>query len=256
LVCLSIMRRRMSAVIKNRTVCVLLHGRSIEQLGNHIESLQPYDLCYAGINQFFITEQYILSKINKKLDIVQDCSEVAFPQEFEPTIRVPRINEFLRRGDNNCILTTEKVFNIWSQHGLGWARDNLDYFNKCVFVENYVLRSVPNSLAIYLLYLARFGAKKIILFGCDGYIGPAGKDLSTYYHSDEVALEREQGFHNKEASGLHSDTSSFDVQFLELYRWYRLMHGIPSIEIVNCSLSSAFTIFRKIGYEQLLEELV
>jgi len=250
------MRRRMGAAIRSRTVLVLLHGKTIETFEYLINDFKDMDICYAGINQFTLTENNILAKIGKRFDIVQDCSEVAFPDEYEPKLRVPRISQFVQRPDQNCVLTTEKVYGIWCKRGLGWTKDDERYVNKFVLVEPYVLRSVPNSLALYLLYLARFGAKKIILLGCDGYVGKPNEDLLTYYRHEEVAEEREIGFHDKNASGLHSDSSNFEIQFTELYTWYKAMHGIPDIEIVNCSPHSTFNLFRKINYDTLKAEII
>jgi hypothetical protein len=58
-------------IIAGRPVAILAAGPSIENLERRIHELRHKDICYFGLNQFFVQETHILQKIEKKLSVVR-----------------------------------------------------------------------------------------------------------------------------------------------------------------------------------------
>lgn len=248
---------KINEIINNRTVCILSHGASIQQLEDYIVELKDYDICWMSLGLYTIMEDFILSKIGKKLDLLFDCATVPEPQMevYEKQIRLPRIEQFLARPDNNLWITT---------HGL--IRDSInpykpsiwkDYQSKILKVDelfpthNYM--DVPNSITLMIASALCGQAKKIILFGFDGHVGNDNMSHSTYYKAELAHNEWIYAYGNTVNMGLKRDTLDFERRFQPILLSYRQLFNNDA-DIVNCS-SSQYQCIRQIDYNQLKEEL-
>jgi hypothetical protein len=251
---------KLTNIINNRIVCIMVHGASIERLEDTIESLKDYNLCWASLGLFTTMEDYILNKINKKLDIVMDCSTVAehLQENYEENIRLPRIQGFLERNMDNLWITTHGLIrDVVSKRRPQWLEI---YKDKIFEVDNLFPKdnlsfymSVPNSLTLFTAAIIAGQASKIILFGCDGYIDSAN-NLHTYYKAMLQRKERYNALGYTTDDGIVRDSKNFELRFdgwLENYK--KLFNN--NMEIVNCSPNSIYTHIKKIDYYQLLFEL-
>jgi len=247
------MTEKVCNIVNGRNVCIMVHGKSIYELENRIEELKDYDICWVSMSAFDMMETFILNKINKRLSIVQDCGELEFTVLYDEKLRIPRWENFLKRRDKNLILTATQI--VGNLNNMGRQDIDYNFREKIEYIPKSMWSLVPNGLTLLLTYLGLSGTKKIILFGCDGYNGELNKDLDSYYHKELIKEERMLGFHNENTSGLHSDSYSFNSYFPDFFNRYSYKSQQTKAEIVNCSPNSMFTIFRKINYDQLKEEL-
>jgi hypothetical protein len=193
--------------------------------------------------------------------LIFDCATLPDPQKdfYERQIRLPRIEKFLARPDNNLWITT---------HGL--LRDAItpygphiyaNYEHKIVRVDSLFPQNkipfymdVPNSITLMLATALYGGAKKIILCGYDGYRGDDASSYSTYYKPEQANLEWLQAYGPGINHGLKRDTLDFERRFQSILSLYRQLFGNMA-DIVNCSPNSSYNCIRKITYNHLKEEL-
>ena len=198
---------------------------------------------------------------NSKLDIVFDCATVphARIEHYEIHTRFPRIEEFLKRKENNIWITT---------HGL--IRDSVEplrpdiydnFKEKIVLVDNLFppdeipkWMDVPNSLTLIIACALAGGASKIIIFGLDGYSGDISKGVDSYYKKETVIKERQSALGSYIDAGINRDTKGFENRFPKILEQYRMLFG-NNCEILNCSPSSYYTVLPKIKYSELEEVL-
>jgi len=244
-------------IINGRTVAICAHGISIETLENRIEEFKDYDICWASLNLFTIVEDNILNKIGKRLDLMLDTSTIAKPlmAKFERDRRIPRLTEFLSRGDNNMWLTTEGLLRDQIRP-LGYEDLLNKYWLKILALDKiYSPLSVPNSISLLLCAAAVGGARNIVLFGYDGYWGTYQDNISSYYKSDEVAIERQYAVGNKVDSDVAKDTVNFNRYFWNIYQKWCSKYEIKPVDIFNCSTKSLYDIFPKVTYDQVHQVL-
>jgi len=251
----------LSSIINNRIVGIMAHGSSIERLESYIGGLKNYDICWASLGLFTVMEDYILNKINKKLDIVMDCSTVSesLQSNYEENIRLPRILNFLSRNTNNLWITTHGLIrDIVSKRRPTW----LSTYNNTIFEVDDIFpttdrpfyMSVPNSLTLLVAAALAGGAKKIILFGCDGYT-ESENNLHTYYQPILQRIERLHALGDIMNEGIVRDSINFEKRFglcVDIYK--KLFNN--NAEIINCSPNSIYSCIKKIDYNQLESELV
>jgi len=254
--------QRLKNIIRNRTVAILAHGSSIEQFETYIEDLKDKDVCYASLNFFPIMEEFILSKIGKKLDIVFDCSTVAkHRQEEFDLVRMKRLESFMQRQDNNLWITS---------HGI--VRDNLlptpwnsmYQNNKSKILEVDTLfpsrrisefMSVPGSITLLIASCIAGQAKKIIMFGFDGCNNlNLQEGLNTYYKPQLQKEERLRALGSIEDIGVTNDTYNFQMQFPSILNKYKSLFN-NDCPIENCSKQSFYSIFNKISYQDLKQAI-
>ncbi len=262
---------KISEIIGNREVGLMLHGKSIEELENRIEEFKDYDVCWVSLNKFDIMQKYILNKIDKNLRMVLDIGEVHYRDDFEKQIRIPRWLEYLQREDDNLLVTSQDI--IDGIHEVAGENILDPYQHKIVSMHGCRQLEVPNSLGVYLLLLTQYSAKKIFLFGCDGFgrksafkntplwsgkemeFRDENQSLATYFKPEYTKQERIVGFKDETASGLHSDSPTFNDQYNKILSRYCQENNLRPVETVNVSFNSLFTIFRKISYDTLKGEL-
>jgi len=245
----------MIKVINNKICCVLAHGKSIEKLEDFIINLKDYNICWVGIGLFTIFEEFILSKINKHLDIVFDCASVAdsFLYKYENKVRLPRLEKFLEREENNLWVTTWGIIrDSVKKFKADWL---IKYKSKIFVVDNIFPQnkigfymSVPNSVCLLIAFLLFAQAKKIILFGLDGSLKE--NNIDTYYKSEYHKKEHLAALGSIGNTALKRDTLNFNNKFPTLLNLYRQLFN-NNAEIINCSPNSKITVIKNISYEDL-----
>lgn|SRR3990167_2142804 len=247
-------------VINKRTVAILTHGKSIEQLENYIELLADFNICYIGLGLFPLFEKYILSKVDKNLDIVFDCATVPHARlDHYERIRLPRIHEFLNRPDENLVIVS-----------YGLIRDSvqtympellINFSEKILKVDDLFPKeqipywmSVPNSIALAIGSVVASGTKKIITFGLDGYNNDISKGLDSYYHPEEHGKERLAALGTIFDAGINRDTLGFNGTFEKRFIEYQNLFN-NYCSIYNCSPNSFYKFPKIIDYNNLIKIL-
>jgi len=243
-------------LLKNKICFVLLHGESIERLEDEIIKYKDCEIIYVGIGLFTIFEEFILSKINKHLDIVFDCASVAdsFLYKYENEVRLPRLEKFLEREENNLWVTTWGIIrDSVKKFKPDWL---IKYKSKIFVVDNIFPQnkisfymSVPNSVCLLIAFLLFAQAKKIILFGLDGSL-KENNNIDTYYKPEYHKKEHLAALGSIGNTALKRDTLNFNNKFPTLLNLYRQLFN-NNAEIVNCSPNSKITVIKNISYEDL-----
>lgn len=251
---------KLKRIINNRVVCILAHGKSIEQLEQNIEQFKDLDICWASVGLFTIMEDFILSKINKHLDIVFDCASVSESNMnyYENEVRLPRLEKFLSRNENNLWITTHGIIRDILK-GLN-KTDFLDKFRNKIFVVDSLFptntshyMSVPNSITLLIASAIAGGAKRIILFGFDGYKGDPEKGIDSYYKSEFHIQERLKALGSVIDEGINRDTINFENNFIKIWTEYVfLFKREGKLGIVNCSPNSCYSVIPKTDYEEVI----
>ncbi|MDO8495051.1 MAG: glycosyltransferase family A protein [bacterium] len=238
-------------IINGRPVAILAAGPSINELEKRIGELREADICYFGMNTFFVQENHILQKINKHFSVVMAGINRGLPPVID------KIEEFLHRSDENMF--TSSFFESQPELlGPDFSLENFihRYDPKLLFIGISRSQGVPNithplhfmigNTLAQLIYLATVGgASKIILFGADG---ATLKGTETYYRPQEYGSEP--------VTALIRDTNQFfnPVVPPTIHHIYRT-HSIKPIEILNCSEQSLYTPFPTISYDHCLKLL-
>lgn len=252
---------KLQEIIRGRTVAICSHGRSIEGLESMITELKDKDICWMSLGLFTTIEKYILSKINKKLDIVFDCATVPHARlDHYERIRLPRIHEFLNRPDKNLVfvshgLVRDSILPFMPILINEWYKDKIIEVD-CLFPPDEIpfWMSVPNSLTLAVSVAVAGGAKQIITFGLDGYDGDISKGLDSYYHPEAHEKERQAALGHTHDSGINRDTRGFKEKFEKRFKEYQILFNNNST-IYNCSPSSIYEFPPKIHYSNLKEIL-
>ena len=246
---------RLRRVINKRPVAIILHGPSLEELEERITELKDCDICYFGLNDFWVTEKHILQKIDRNFPIVM-CSAIGY--------RSPQMNnviDFLERQEDNIVIRDTY-----------YAPITLGEFDLDKFIEKYdkkllfftsiftsirirygLFLPIPsigyplhfprqNSFSI-MLSLALIGeAPMVVVFGGDG-----GRINRRELYFRECALGYPE---SAQEQSLAKDTRAFNVTMpLILDKIYKIDNLRP-IDIVNCSEQSHYTPFRKLSYDE------
>ena len=246
---------RLKKIINNRVVAVIAHGKSVEELEKRIEEFKKFDICWATLNQFPIMEKFILNKIDKQLDIVFDSSTITrdLAEEFEKSVRIPRLKEFLERKYKNMWITTEGVLK-WYLLPFGYKDFLFKHNRKILIIDDLIPKqflSVPNSLTLLLSSVAIGGAKTILLFGADGCTGNYIDNIKSFYKPEYQAKERMMSIGNIIDSSVTRDAEDFQHRFMRIYHTHCQLHNIVPPTIINCSENSTYRIFQKLEYKEL-----
>lgn len=234
----------LTKVIDKRVMAILLPGPSITELEEKIGQLEELDICYTSVNDFWIMEERILSKIDKNLDIVMCSSK-------ECNVPSGRHTQFLDRDDYNLFVTEEMSFH----HSLGEYKkkyaDKLFFFNADRTGNALAQPSMEHplnflaqcSFSILLCLGIIGGAKAIVLFGADG--GRPSGTGSLYYG----------GWSSQSESRLSFDTITFNNTMPIILRNLYTRYSVPAVRVVNCSLHSKYEVFIKQTYNGVIKWL-
>jgi len=245
---------KLKQITKGKTVLIMLHGKSIEGLENIITDLKDKDIVYASLNYFDLMENFILSKINKKLSYVLDCAGVKDENlhNYNVKRRIPRLKNFFACQENKLLLTIKGVIRkLTDQENCG---DLLQQYKDKILVLDSVgidLINVPNSASILIGITLLARAKKIIICGMDGYLGKPNNSSSTYYQEKLYNEHKRDAFGNTDITHVNGDTQNFGLMMPSIIEAYCNILEIESPEIYNCSPNSIIDIFPKINYNQL-----
>jgi len=248
-------------IINGRTVAICLQGKSIETLEKRITEFKDFDICWTSLGVFDIIDTYILSKINKTLDIVFDCATVASARipHYEKYMRFPRLEKFLSRKKKNLWITSR-----------GIIRDSIVplypeffqlYQHKICEVDRFFpakplgkWMNVPNSFTLAVGAMLAGEAKEIIVFGMDGYLGDPTKGVESYYKSDYIIKERQAALGTVQDPGINRDSKELEEKFTnKLIEFQKLFWNHATI--LNCSPGSIFKIPKNNTYDEIIGRL-
>jgi hypothetical protein len=236
----------------NKPICLVLHGKSCEELENRIQEFKNFDCVWASMSSFDIPQEYILNKINKNFSIIYDSSTVRNEVDYEIKIRLPRLINYLSNNKTNIYICTKSdknnLFNLRNRLRLTF---NEDFKEQIIYTEDLGIDPNPFcvSLHLYIACLSKLGFKKIILFGADGG-GKHGNLIESYYKSELVKIDKELcGNLNYNMIG---DTTNINSSYKDLIM--KTVGFIPNV--INCSPNSNYTIFKNISYEEFLSEIL
>lgn len=214
---------------RNKPIFILLQGESVREIERSIQRFRNSDVYWASMNLFSLVEP-IVKKINKKFDVLYVSSQERVLQEIN------NIKSFVI-GDNTSFITTTTI--IENELRDIKCRDN-------VIISDYGLGY--NSLTAFLYALINLQFRKIYLFGADG--GVIGKDV--YYNQKYLDDYIEENYEARKLS-IYKDTQVMNQTFYEKAKEYGL--SVENTEIINCSLQSNISIFRKIDISTLSDEV-
>ena len=248
---------RLRCIINHRPVAIVLHGPSLSEFEERITALKDCDICYITLNDFVTPEKHILRKIGHKFSILMRSS---YPIERLQIKEI--IDEFLKREENNIFISEKPSFEPLIAEGFDFNGFAQKYNEKLLFFlaeANYISKindksflCVPNSeyplhfprlnsFAV-LLALALIGQpSKVVVFGGDG--GKIkGQDI--YYRNGAAEFIQK---HSKEYLEylLVGDTILFNKTMPALVGQVNEVYNLKPVDIINCSLHSNYTPFKK-----------
>lgn len=205
-----------------KPIAICLQGTSIEILQQKINLFKNKDWHWASLNKFQVIEDEILSKTNKKLDIVYCASDQRFKEEKN------NIDNFMQKS-NTLFITNSDI--------------NYRYLHKVYNTELYVFDWGYgfSSLFAMLCALGKLGAKRIYLFGADGIKG----EKEVYFCQNKI----QENFEAR-ANSIIKDTQIMNKIFWDYWNYI----GLKEIEIINVNPNSAIICFQKCSIEKILNE--
>lgn len=233
----------------NKTVVILLHGKSLEILESRIEEFRDKNIVWCGMN-YFNPSEGILKKIDESFSIVFDCSTVKNNIEYEKKARLPRLIEFLDRNNTTYITLKSGKDNLYDLRNRIGSDFNEKYKNKIIYGEDlgFDCNQFCVSLHLYLTCLLKLGAKTIILFGADGG-GNIGNNVSSYYKAELMQLDKVLA--DNTSYNMTGDTCNINSSFIPIMQ--SIFGHVPTI--LNCSEISTYTVFKKVNYNEILNLL-
>ena len=229
---------RLTEKVANRTVCVLLHGKSIQDIPKH--ALTGKDWCYASINNFIVVEDLMLKPINAELSVVLITSEA------EIIHKTMDIGVFLDRSPSNVFITT-----TWALGALeNRSHAFVDRFrNQIILVPRLPFMPIlkgrrqarPNSVTLLFLALAEAGVKKIVVLGMDG----CSIELSNI-DEKRTYIDNGRFDYPDRQTEIKVDTITFNQHFLKLW-------SNKTCTILNCSPGSHINAVKQITHDHLVK---
>ena len=167
---------KIANIIRGRPCFVVAKGASLKILKNRIKEYKDLDVCWVTLNDFHYIENTILCHIDKKFDLVSDCATVKRVEYYENNVRLPRFESYLRRENNLLMLSELVIQQCFRDQKMNHLLDK--YEDKIITIDELfslpecpkeVWEAPPNSITLLYAFLIAGGAKKIVLFGLDGY---------------------------------------------------------------------------------------
>lgn len=274
----------MKHLIENRDCFIICQGRSLEELEKRINPysalpMEYYQMCNAfrkacviTMGRFDIIEDHIFNCGFYMTDIVFHCASVPNENmlEYEEE-RIKRIQNFLSNTSNKSrINPCFRYKNMWATT-YGIVRDVIvglnykDFYAKfkdqifeidSIFPKDNISHwmDVPNSVTLAIGGALWGGAKRIIIFGMDGYEGDSKDGVNSYFMPEKHKKERMLALGTIIDEGINRDTKNFKERFPIILEEYRKLFK-NNCPIYNCSPNSVYTVPQKITYKQLEEIL-
>lgn len=245
-------------IINSHQPVVLLNGPSIKDILKHINKLSDKKILFYAINNKFILEDAILSKINKKVDVWQVTCTIEIKRFAQEIV------DFLSRKESFLFLTNSEALSKISDV-LDLNKDIID-FSKIFLMDNIcynLYKTIDgnynpsqwgkiNSLGSLLSFLTLSRSKSpIYLFGCDGISESSENNENTYFHQKEV-IKRRKEINN---SGIYKDMQLFNEKWHEISQIFFTDRGFKIRKILNVNPNSHYTCFDLISYEDAFDKL-
>ena len=257
--------KHLQKVVSGRPVVIIAAGTSIYELEHKINKLINTDICYFGLNSFFVQEDNILKKIGKSMSVVM-CSAPSGISELQNEIM-----DFLDRKEENIFISSYYE-NTFKHMGSDFNLTHfIEYYNKkLLFFYLHSDKSVPNknlplhfmisNSLLVLIQLAIIGkASKVILFGADGgYVNK--KSGEWYYRQSDSGYRGSVDGDFDDVSPQKYVIEDTNKQFnpvapIAIKNTYKT-YNLSPIEILNCSEKSYYTPFPLISYDDALNSLI
>lgn len=237
-------------MIINKPICIIVHGRSIEELEKRIYEFKDLDILWGSMSSFDIPQKYILDKINKKFDIIYDSGTVANAENYELSIRIPRLINYFTNSKGYYICTNSDKNNLYQLRQRINPSFNEKYKDRIIYCEDLGINPKPFcvSLHLYIASLYKLGAEKVILFGADGG-GKYDNNIESYYKWELVKNDKEIA--GNLSYNMVGDTNNINGSYASLMQ--QSLGYIP--EVLNCSPESTYTVFKPISYENIINSL-
>jgi hypothetical protein len=238
--------------IKNYPSVILLNGPSIQNLENYIEKLRDKEVLYYAINNRFIIEDNILSKIGKKVHIWCMFSQEEVPKYWRQIYQFLSHNEsLLFITSANALYTIADVISyreLPNPHKIFIADPIMDQvvfrLNNTDNSKNYL-----NTLFFLLSVILSFELKiqTVFLFGCDGV---NNDDKIHYYKQDKlrhILINR--------SNNLLNDCVVFNERWQTNVESMFKCRNIKIPKVLNVNTCSHYHCFPKILYRDAIKEL-
>jgi len=240
----------MAIDLKDKTICVIVHGRSCEELENRIEEFKDLNIVWGSMSSFDIPQKYILDKINKKFDVIFDSGTVQNAVEYELQVRIPRFINYFNSSNGYYICTKSDRNNLYELRDRIYPSFNSIYKDRIICCEDIGIDPNPFcvSLHLYIASLYKLGAKTVILFGADGG-GTHGNSVQSYYKWEEV--EKDKIIAGNPSYNMIGDTNNINTSYSSLMT--NTLGYIP--EVLNCSPITTYTVFKQISFNEVIKLL-
>lgn len=238
--------------VKDKTVGILSHGKSIYELQEKRNRFKDLDICWASFNYYDLLDIEILHKMGEYLDIVLECA-ASRDKDFEVNTRFPRMMKYISL--ESIVISTWRLMRTqYEQMGIRNLYDDL--LQKHTILADHILGelNVPNSLALLVYTIAVCEPKQIILFGVDGYTKKQGDEFATYFEPEKQKNYRQALLGGKLEYTLHETTADFEREFESLYKKYCYQLKVDPPKIRNCSPGTTFTKIPTVTYDELIKE--
>ncbi|MEK7548919.1 MAG: hypothetical protein AAB496_00275, partial [Patescibacteria group bacterium] len=172
-------------------------------------------------------------------------------QDYEILLRIPRLINYLSDNKTNIYICTKtdknNLFNLRNRLRLTF---NNNFKDQIIYTEDIGIDPKPFcvSLHLYIACLSKLGFKKIILFGADGG-GKHGNLIESYYKSELVKIDKE--LCGNLSYNIIGDSCNINSSYESLMM--KTLGYIP--KVFNTSKDSLYTVFPKITYEEVLNNL-
>ncbi|MBI2064436.1 MAG: glycosyltransferase family 2 protein [Candidatus Yanofskybacteria bacterium] len=234
-------------IIAGRPVAILAAGPSIKELEERIDELRNTDICYFGINTFFVQENHILKKISKYFSVIIEATLIKDDEDILPNI-FDKVVSFLDRKDNNILVSSlTSLLQFSDKYDEKLLSPSFVNGDRKIPNRDHPLHLINGNSLSGLIYLAVIGgASKVILFGADGYTVNTDTE-KTYYRADEYYPTMEKSSEPQQQLMRNTNKGFNPIIPISLRNIYQT-HDIKPIPILNCSEVSFLTPFPKVSY--------
>lgn len=226
---------RLARLVRGKVVGFLLHGSSASAFPQFVAEASGSDVVWVTVNHFALLEERLLRPIGQTFSAVFCCAD------GEMERRLADLIGFLQRPKPKLLITR-------SDHLRAHAAKLEPHRAHIALTKLPPIWPYPNSLTVFLRLLVQAGARRVVLFGSDGYLGEDDVSIHTYVGAEQFVRE-------KRYSGILLDTLLFNAHMPRvLARWQeRLGDAFP--EIVNCSPGTLIQAFLTIPYANAADAL-
>lgn len=244
--------------IRNSQPVILLSGPSIKNLDGFVDKINNKNITFFSVNNKFIVEKNILSKIDQKVHVWQINCTIAIKKFSKEII------EFLSDDSSLLFLTTSEALNkIYDILDLNKDKINfskiflLDHIhhNLCKIINPQYTPcdwGEINALGFMLSFISLLETKKdIYLFGCDGLDNPNQKNV--YYGQESILSKRVD--RNLSNEIIYNEMMIFNNRWDELMKKFLTDRDIAIPTIYNVNPGSFYNSFEKMNYDLAFSNL-